>query len=118
MSQTSRAQLDNCRTVLNHIRESWGPGNWAMHSFDFLCSDRNTAARSKDHDSTVATTQTNVNSTTTVEQVHLQSMLGGDIPPELTWETMMNGEYAEIGDFLLTPNFLSSAGEGWPGLQL
>ncbi|KAJ5881349.1 uncharacterized protein N7529_000021 [Penicillium soppii] len=118
MSQMSRAHLDNCRTVLNQIRESWDPGNWAMHIFDFLCSDRNITARSKDRDTPAAATQTDVNSTITVDQAPPQSMLGGDITLDLNLETMMNGESAEIGDYLLMPNFLLPAAEGWPALQL
>lgn len=36
VTQMARASLDNCRVILNEVKEFWEPGEWAMEIFDFL----------------------------------------------------------------------------------
>ncbi|KAF7550754.1 hypothetical protein G7Z17_g5507 [Cylindrodendrum hubeiense] len=38
VAQLAKANLDNCRIVLNEARELWDLADWAMRIFEFLCS--------------------------------------------------------------------------------
>ncbi|OJI96495.1 hypothetical protein ASPVEDRAFT_872235 [Aspergillus versicolor CBS 583.65] len=118
VTQMARASLDNCRVILNEVKEFWEPGEWAMEIFDFLnMRHQNTSPNG------ASPRQLEVNATT----------LQNDIPADLegdtqeysslmnnylfgsNWETVMQGGPAD--DSLLMPGFLPSVVDEWSYLQ-
>lgn len=126
--QMMAASLDNCRIVLNQARESWDPGNWAMHIFDFLCSycrrskDRG-PVQSADLPNNADGSNNNIQhdipaihnaSETLLDDHQTGSFLNGDHSFEPGLENLMSGELTGgLDDYLFMADFLHPGAEEW-----
>lgn len=129
VAQMVAASLDNCRIVLNQARESWDPGNWAMHIFDFLCANC-TAAANSNGPAQGADLLKNISNTSNLQQdpppirnasepiipgdQQTSDFLTGDGSFGPGLETLMPGELAGgIDDYMFMTNFLQPGAEEW-----
>ncbi|EAW24604.1 Zn(II)2Cys6 transcription factor [Aspergillus fischeri NRRL 181] len=112
VAQMARASLDNCRVILNEVKEFWEPGEWAIEIFDFLnMSQQDNSLRN----ASPSPCQGQANTTT------LHTDIPADFLPQedsgllnhyifgSNWETVMQGGLAHSADdSLLMPCFLPS----------
>ncbi|KAJ5292095.1 hypothetical protein N7478_001346 [Penicillium angulare] len=124
VAEMARANLDNCRIILNEAKELWDPGSWAMQIFDFLCAYRKNAAprMEENHQS-----NPDVTSSSNIDNLNTHAMAGrhsgiDDPHPEkslgLNYDVLHSHLSERLEDYLLMPNFLPPATDEWPEFQI
>lgn len=122
-AEVGRASLDNCQIVLNEARESWDPGNWAMHIFEFLLSGpsatdnaQNRMSRQEIDANDELPTPSNAAATETVYPPF--SDQGQNLLPAFDWNIALDSNIAGgYQDFMLLSNCWQAA-EEWQNILL
>lgn len=121
VAQMARASLDNCRVILNEVKEFWEPGEWAMEIFDFLNmrhqddSLRNARPSPRQSEVNATALHTDMPADFVPGETQEASSLMNNYLFGSSWETVMQGGLAD--DSLLMPGFLPSVVDEWSYLQ-
>ncbi|OQD85587.1 hypothetical protein PENSOL_c097G05189 [Penicillium solitum] len=127
VSHMARANLDNCRVVLNYVKGIWDPANWAMEIFDFLCTNQREmitgpAQMSRAPYENCRSIPNRQSDTSTPHVASENREFSGDSNHDasfdLSWDVIQAQFTGGMEDFLLMPNFLPPATDEWAGYQL
>ncbi|KAF9893041.1 hypothetical protein FE257_012452 [Aspergillus nanangensis] len=123
VAQMARANLDNCRVILNEVKEFWEPGEWAMEIFDFLNmrhqdnSLRNASPPPRQSEANATTPHPDMPAEFVPGQTQDGSLMDNYLFGS-NWETVLQGGLAHSADdSLLMPGFLPSVVDGWSYLE-